>query len=282
MNYIHKIGITGCFILILLGHGFAYGDDVKTQKILSETTIISMSPGKGPGQYYHIFSGGYSLSPSCFAIDPNDGSFYIPELDTRYKIRVHKFDKTGKFVDMFRVERKVRGLYEIAVDLNGDLYLCCGTSRNGNYLVKCDKGGKISNLFGPEGPITDEDIAKADKWSPETGSYRKKLFKGVFKSFSVIDGALEIVTQNEYDKRLFRRFNSRTRQKLKEEEKIPAHIKEKIKKRKEMLDILYKVHFEQKRKGGIGRSVIDIDGGFYYMCVSPDKLEIRKVSFSKQ
>ncbi len=278
MNYTHKIGITGCFILMLLSHGFAYGDDVKTPKILSETTIVSMFPGKGPGQYYFLQGAGYNLVPRCFAIDPNDSSFYIPELDTRGKIRVHKFDKTGKFIYMLNIEKEgsSRGIYEIVVDLNGDIYLLRDAPYKDEYLMRCDKGGKKLNRLGPEGPITVEELFDKDKPVPE-----EKLFDGGFKHFSVVDGDLKIVTQNEYDKKLFYWLNGKTGQKHKKDKKVPASIEDATKKKKEKRNVLGNTHFKQKRKGGIVHSVISIDGGFYYMCVSSDKLEIRRVSFSK-
>ena len=269
-----------CFVLMLLGRGVCHGADSKAEKVLNETTIVSMSPGKGAGQYFYRLSAGYHLRPRCFAIDPNDGSFYVPELDLRYAIRVHKFDKTGRFVSMLSVGRSVSRLYEIAVDLNGDIYLLCGTSTSGSYILRCDKSGKILNLFGTEGPVTDEDIAKAYHSTPETKPYRKKFFEGMFDLFSVFDGNLEIVTRIGPDKRLFYQFEKGALRKL-NKEKTPAHIEKKIKKEREKRDVLYEISRKAKRKAGIVHFVTGFDGEDYYMLVSREKLEIRKVIFKE-
>lgn len=274
----NELGFKAFLFLVLLWQGFSLGDNVNKQEIVNETIIVSMLPGEAQGQYFYYFSAGCRLYPSSFAIDPNDGSFYIPEINPKYGIRIHKFDPQGKLMDMLRINHIPNGLYHITVDLSGDIYLVCGTSRIGNYLIRCDKSGKILNLFGPEGTITDEEIANASK--PESKLYEKKFFRGMFDSFSVIDGQLEVVVQNDQNKRKLYQFDKENGRKMKEEI-TPAHIENKINTKREKRDVLHKSFVKNKRKGGIADFVKGVDGEWFYMVVSRDKLEIVNVTFAK-
>ncbi|MEN6307161.1 MAG: hypothetical protein ABFD91_05335 [Anaerohalosphaeraceae bacterium] len=272
---------TSCLILILLVGRNSYGVGKNSLDVLSETVIVTSLPGDKPGQYIHWIGAGFNLCPRCFAIDPNDGTFYIPEVDTKDNIRVHKFDKTGKFIDMLKLESQAEMITDIAVDFNGDLYLNRHTTHGECYITRYDKNGEILNHIGPRGPITAEDINKTAILSPENEPYRNKLFRGNIYSFVVNNARLELVLTNEYDISILYRFEGKTGQVLGKESTIPLHVEQVITDKKVKNEVIWENHHSQKRIEGIVCSVIDRNGEFYYMSVSPDILKIWKVNFKK-
>jgi hypothetical protein len=128
---------------------------------LETTCIVSCRPGEGPGQYFYFVGAGYDLRPACFAVDPNTGAFYIPEVDLHDNIRVHKFDRRGKFVALLKPEGHALYVTASAVSPNGDFYLGFKMlgSLAGDCICRYDRQGKLLNRFGPAGPITQQDLA---------------------------------------------------------------------------------------------------------------------------
>lgn len=283
MNITFIARFTSCLILTLLVGHISYGDGKNSLDVLSETVIVTSLPGDKPGQYIYWRGAGFNLCPRCFAIDPNDGTFYIPEVDTNDNIRLHKFDKTGRFIDMLKLESQAGMISNIAVDFNGDIYLECYILPNigGSCLSRIDKNGKWLNSFGPQGPITAEDINKAAILSPENESCRGKFLRSGSEFFSIVDGCLEFIQTDSSDTSSFSRIDGRTGKVLHKESIIPVRIEQAITDKKVKNEVIWEKHRSQKRKEGIVCSVIDRNGEFYYMSVSPDILTIWKVNFKK-
>jgi len=284
MNCLNNIGLTRYLFLLLLVFGISYAvDGALTQEVNSVTVLLTALPGEKPGQYYYRFDAGYNLRPKCFAIDPNDRAFYIPEVDTKYRIRIHKFDKTGKFTNMFKLEQKAYLISDITVDVNGDIYLYCNFGSDIYCcVIRCDKEGKILNMFGTKGPITNEEIAKSGIRSQENDIYRDEFFRGNCKYLSIVNGYLEVSLTNEYDVSSFYRFNGKTGQKINENTDIPVNIEEAIKKRKEKIEVVIKESIKQNKRIGITHTLIGPYGEFYYMSVNKEYLEIAKVTFKSK
>jgi len=274
---------TSCLILILLVGRNSYGVGKNSLDVLSETVIVTSLPGDKPGQYIYWRGAGFNLCPRCFAIDPNDGTFYIPEVDAKDNIRLHKYDKAGKFIDMLKLESQAGMITNIAVDFNGDIYLECCILPNigGSCLSRFDKYGKWLNSFGPQGPITPEDINKAAILSPENEPCRGKFLRSGSGSFSIVDGYLEFIQTDSSDTLSFSRIDGRTGKVLDKESIIPVRIEQAITDKKVKNDVIWENHHSQKRIEGIVCAVIDRNGEFYYMSVRPDILTIWKVNFKK-
>ncbi len=279
MNFTKSTKLYFCLILWVLFCETNLAIALETPVLCDETCIVSTVPGEKPGQYCYRFGAGFNLVPRCFAIDPNNGTFYIPEVDTKDNIRLHKFDKTGKFINMLKLEGKANLISNAAVGLNGEIYLYCGVPHVGHYIIRYDENGKLLNSFGPQGTITEEDVAKVRIRSPENEPYRDKFFIGNFRSFSIVDGYLEVVHTNPHDVSFFYRFHGKTGQVPNRDAKIPGDIEEIITGREEKYKIIIKELIKQKRLCGIANPLIGSDGELYYMSVNPEKLEIRKVTF---
>jgi len=171
----------------------------------------------------------------------------------------------------------------IAVDFNGDIYLECCILPNigGSCLSRFDKYGKWLNSFGPQGPITPEDINKAAILSPENEPCRGKFLRSGSGSFSIVDGYLEFIQTDSSDTLSFSRIDGRTGKVLDKESIIPVRIEQAITDKKVKNDVIWENHHSQKRIEGIVCAVIDRNGEFYYMSVRPDILTIWKVNFKK-
>lgn len=264
---------------------------VKKVKFVEETCIVACLPGKGPGQYYHWLGAGYLLRPKCFAIDPNDGAFYIPEVDTRENIRLHKFDRNGNFITMLKPEGKAYFVSDIAVGTNGDIYLYVKritTIVRGNCISRYNREGKLLNRFGPKGPITKADIEaerKAKKQYLEI-PHPEKYFRGGSRIFTLPNDEVFIVQIRDYEKPILDTFkfdgrSGRLLEHVKENHNLPKEIAKRRVSRLKKLETLHKVEREQKRITGRSHSLIGPDGIFYYMSVKPERLEIRRVLFHK-
>ena len=227
MKHLYKKKFHGCLILAVLLYGIAVATDTGKWRIISEKTVVTSLPGEKPGQYEYYVGSGHTLLPRCFAIDPNDGTFYIPEVHMGKKVHLHKFDKTGKFIDMLKLEGKAEHVYNIAVDLSGEIYLYCRVLYAGNYIIHYDKTGKLLNSFGPQGIITEKDWDKEDlNPSPGDERYRDKYFWKNFVYFSTVDGYLTTVYQEDQDVFTFYRFDGKTGQLLNRDAKVPGNIEE--------------------------------------------------------
>jgi hypothetical protein len=92
---------------------------------------------------------------------PNTGAFYLPEVDLHDNIRVHRFDRRGKFVALLKPEGHALYVTASAVSPNGDFYLGFKMlgSLAGDCICRYDRQGKLLNRFGPAGPITQQDLA---------------------------------------------------------------------------------------------------------------------------
>jgi len=238
-----------------------------------ERTVFSCMPGQGPGQYYYWRGAGYNLFPRCFAIDPNDGAFYIPEVDPANSIRVHKFDPNGMFIKMVDLKGKVEGVYSMMISSGGDIYLAVGRLTGaGVYICRYDSDDNLLSRFGTQGPITEQELKR------DAEPYSEKYFHAVFSLFTVVNGELWIVQPIE-NGRTIHKFDSVSGRLLGEGCKLPDELEIKMHNYHQMLEALRKAPGERRI---ITHNLIGPDGQFYYMRVKPEKLEIHKVTFQEE
>lgn len=283
-----------CRYLILAGMlcNVSAAKEAENIKFVEEACIVACLPGKGPGQYYHThwLGKGYFLWPRCFAIDPNDGAFYVPELDTRWNIRLHKFDRNGNFITMLKLEDKADFVTDIAVDSNGDIYLNVyrripSMIRN-NCINQYSREGKLLNRFGPKEPITKADIEEERKAKERDIEFPhpEKYFRGESCIFIMPDNKVFAVQIRDYEKGIFDTFefdgrSGRLLEHVKGNHNLPKEIAQRRVSRLKKFEAMKKAFREQKRKWGYTYSLIGPDGIFYYMSVKPERLEIRRVFF---
>jgi len=282
--------------LILIGLLCSVSEAKKAQKIKfpQEDCIVAMLPGEGPGQYFHHVGAGEDLCPRCFAIDPNDGAFYIPEVDRQGNIRLHKFDRSGNFVRMLKLKLEGQAylVSGVAVGSNGDIYMCVNRllqEAAEDCICRYNRQGKLLNMFGPKGPITKADL-EAERKAKEKGREiptREKYFWGGGDIFMLSDEQVLFI-QNYFgsgghspDTFRFDGRSGRLLEYMKENRSLPkeiAHIRDSHLKK---LEVLIKADNERKRITARVYSLIGPDGLFYYMSVEPERLEIRRVLFYK-
>ena len=202
MKYVSKKRLCSYLILVGLLCNVNAAKQAENVKFLKEICVIACLPGKGPGQYIYAFGKPDFFLPICFAIDPNDGAFYIPEVDLRDNIRLHKFDRNGNFITMLRPEGKAHSVYDIAVSSNSDIYLYIERVL-GQCISRHNHEGKLLNTFGPQGPITKKDMdaeRKAMLRGEETN--REKYFFGRCRIFILPDDKVFVVKIRDYEKRI--------------------------------------------------------------------------------
>jgi hypothetical protein len=282
-----------CLYLLLAGLLCNVGaaEEPENIKFVEENCIVACLPGKGPGQYYHTqwLGKGFLLWPRCFAIDPTDGTFYIPEVDTRENIRLHKFDRYGNFITMLRLEDKAYNVFDMSVDTNGDIYLYIRriVSRiHGNCISRFDDKGKLLNRFGPKGPLTKEDIEKEKKAKKGFMEFPppEKYFGGESDIFIMPNDKVFAVQTCDHEKGTFDTFefdgrSGRLLEHVKENHNLPEEIEQRRVSRLKKFEVLKKAFRAQKRRWGYTFSLIGPDGIFYYMSVKPERLEICRAFF---
>jgi len=244
-------------------------------RFLKEETALTCFPGEGPGKYYYWVGAGFGLAPKCFGIDPNNRTFYIPEVDPYDNIRVHKFDQTGKFISMLKFEGKADVVSNVAISPDGYIYLCLGVPgyRPAECVAKYDREGKLVYNLGAKGVLTEKEL---NLYADEPLSRKNSLkARGIFPV-----GSCELFVASGYESdRTIYRFDARTGQLLCKADKLPEDIERLVTIHSEKLEALRKLEHEQKRRTGRVHSVIGPEGEFYYISVGPHKLEIRKVTF---
>lgn len=280
---------------ILAGMFWSIGLPAWGDMSCEETVVVSCSPGSGPGQYVYRLGAGYDDSPMCFGIDSNDGTFYIPEVDSRpcsRAIRVHKFDANGTFIGMLKPEGRTDRVRDIVIGTHGDLYLELSKPGIADCTIcRYDRHGRLLNQFGAKGPFTQEDLG-AEKKAEETGdpycyANRDKYFRTAGRLVLIPNDELLFVRGYDVSKQAPEtfRFAGRTGQLLEHVKKnanLAAAVAEKRSKyirRHEQFLWMYREEFGQGTKA-MGYSLIGPDGQFYYMSVTPERLEIRRVVFS--
>jgi len=286
--YIKKL--CGYLVLIGLLCDVSAAKGAENIEFVKETCVVACLPGEGPGQYYYFVGAGNDLRPRCFAIDPNDGAFYIPEVNTYENIRLHKFDRNGNFITMLKLEGKAYLVSDIAVGTNGDIYLDVNRIPMrvcGNCISRYNREGKLLNRFGPKGPITKADIG-AERKAKERDlefPHPEKYFCGDSRIFITPDDKVFAVQIRDYEKPILDTFefdgrSGRLLEHVKENQNLPKKIAQRRVIRLKKLEALQKAEREQKRITGYSHySLIGPDGIFYYMNVKPERLEIRRVFF---
>lgn len=284
-----------CSYLILVGLlcDVSAAERVEKVKFVEENCVVACLPGKGLGQYYYFVGAGYNLLPRCFAIDPNDHTFYIPEVDTLENIRLHKFDREGNFIAMLRPEGKADLVSNIAIASNGDIYMDVSRidvemypTHFGHCICRFNREGKLLNMFGPKGPITKQDLeaerkAKEKHWEIPT---REKYFQGGSRIFLLANHEVFIVRVRDYQKLIVDTFkfdgqSGRLLEHVKDNRNLPKEIGHRWSREWKRLEALQEAEHKQKRITGRVYSLIGPDGLFYYMSVKPERLEIRRVLF---
>lgn len=287
MKYVSKKRLCSYLILLGLLCDVCTAKQVENIEFGEEICVVACLPGKGPGQYYHRLGAGYHLCPSHFAIDPNDGAFYIPEVDTYENIRLHKFDRNGNFITMLKPPGKAYLVSDIAVSSNGDIYLYVNripTRVRGNCIYHYNREGKLLNTFGPKGPITKKDMdaeRKAKEMYLEI-PHPEKYFYGDGRIFLLTNDEVFVVRHYWQSLSETFRFDGRSGRLIRhveENRNLPKEIAKKKAGHLKKLEALQKAEHEQKRITGRAHSLIGPDGLFYYMSVTPQRLEIRQVLF---
>jgi len=285
MKHVCKKRLCSYLILVGLLCNVSAAKQAKNVKFLEEICVVACLPGEGPGQYYHWLGAGYNLWPKCFAIDPNDGAPYIPEVDTHDNIRLHKFDRNGNFITLLKPEGKAHSVSDIAVSSNGDIYLYIERVP-GNCISRYNREGKLLNRFGPKGPITKEDIEAERKAKEQYLGIPnpEKYFHGGSRIFILPNDKVFVVQIRDYEKRILDTFkfdgrSGRLLEHVKENHNLPREIAKRRVSHLKKLEALQKAEKEQKRMTGYAYSLIGPDGLFYYMSVKPERLEIRQVFF---
>lgn len=255
----------------------------------SEEVVVACRPGTAPGQYVYHFGGGYKLAPVCFAIDPNDGCFLIPQTDTKGDIRINKFSSAGVFLKMIMLEpgRRVSTVYGITIGDNSDIWLIIGAP---GCIAQYDSEGHLIRVIGSRGIITPEEI-EADKKKPYI-YYDDPLLDKYFRyglSFLYKPTGDHIWLGDYHEgKKLYDRciniVSGKLVKRIVDPEEQPEKIKEKLKKTTTIVGRL-KEYDKLKHPEIIfpayetSKKVIGADGHLYYMYVDSKVLEIRKVIF---
>lgn len=279
------------YLVVLLLGTFAYSANNDYEEfpdeIIKEAVIFEISRGE---YYFSYPETGWDLRPRCFAVDPNDGSFYIPEVDSRKNIRIQKFDRYGKNRRIINIDHKTEGTTNITIDTAGNIYLNCIAHHNYSYVIKCDKEGKFLRMIGVAEPITDIDLEKAKEESkmgnqPKYQVYRGKLFNGIFRKFIVNGDMLDIDEHSENDL-AFHQLNLKTGKKIKKLKgnKYPNQLLIERRNCLDKNDKYSKIARRMKRTSyGLNLGILTNDniGKEYHMVVSPEKLQIRKFKFIK-
>jgi len=293
MKYVCKKQVLSYLILLGLLCDVCTAKQVENIEFAEEFCVVACLPGKGPGQYYYFRKAGYDLRPRCFAIDPNDGAFYIPEVDMYNNIRLHKFDREGNFIAMIKPEGKATLVSNIAIASNGDIFMDVDRidvemfpTHFGNCICRFDCEGKLLNRFGPKGPITKEDLEAERKAKEQDRQIptREKYFPGGSRIFILPNNEVFVVVRHYYWQSLNETFrfdgrSGRLIRHVEENRNLPKEIAKKKAGHLKKLEALHKAEHEQKRITGRAHSLIGPDGLFYYMSVTPQRLEIRQVLF---
>lgn len=256
----------------------------------SETTIVSMEPGAGAGQYIHRQGGGLILSPRCFAIDPNDGAFYIPETNIHGNIRIHQFDKTGTFRRMVIAEGKAVWIFSIAVTGSGDILLNAAhpLEATRTVIAHYDKAGRLLRKLGPQGPITETDslaeIAAIAQF--EEFPHPEKYFDRIVDLVLAQEQDVYAVSGRPHWEGSVVRFNIPSgivKEKLAKASDLPSAIVDKKLRYLASRERLLKMLSQEKRLfgSGLAATLVTSDNVVYYMGVKTDRLEIRKVEFAE-
>ncbi len=287
MKHVSKSGSYCSLVLLGVLCNFNLAKQAEKVEFYKETSVVSCLPGEGPGQYYHWRGAGYNLRPRCFAIDPNAGVFYIPEVDTYDNIRLHKFDRNGKFVTMLKPEGKAYWVSDIVVSSRGDIYLhlCAPGVAEATCIYRDNREGKLLNRFGPQGPITAEDLEaekrakKLDRENPIQGKY----FSGGPSHIFLLPNDEILIVRGYHCKTPPETFrfakNGQLLERVEKNENLPLEVAQKRTSHLKRVEALRKAEREQRMVTGRTHSLIGPDGHFYYMSVRPEKLEIRKVTF---
>lgn len=287
MKYVSKKRLCSYLILLGLLCDVCTAKQVENIEFGEEISVVACLPGKGPGQYYYFRGAGYDLRPRCFAIDPNDGAFYIPEVDMHENIRLHKFDREGNFIAMIKPEGKSYLVSDITVSSNGDIYLYVNripTRVHGDCIYRYNNKGKLLNRFGPKGPITKKDLEAERKAKEQYRRIptREKYFPGGSRIFILPNNEVFVVRHYWQSLNETFRFDGRSGrliQHMEENRNLPKEIAKKKDSHLKKLEALHKAEREQKRTTGHAHSLIGPDGFFYYMSVKSERLEIRQVLF---
>jgi len=281
-----------CSYLILVGLlcSVSAAKQAEKVKLLEEICVVTCLPGKGPGQYIYDFKA--RLAPRCFGIDPNDGSFYIPEVDWDGNIRIHKFNRNGKFNKMLMIPKPEDAypawITATAVTLEGDIYLAVPLIPGPAILIcRYSNKGKLICRFGPQGSITTEDLQMVEKVDYSYNPSVQAKFFNVPLSIFVLpkDKAFVVLafdpTEAVYpDTFEFDGKSGGLLRKVKENANLPDKIAQYKENRLKKDDARLRMERKLGKKfPGCGYSVIGTDGHLYYMRVAPKKLEIHKVTF---
>lgn len=272
------------FIFTFSTVGLVLSKEIKNFK---DEVVLRCFPGKEPGNYIFIDEPGYVSGPRCFAIDPNDGSFYISDmLEYGYYCRIQKFGKNGKFFKEFYLDKGIPGyeVFEMHIALNGDIYLQREVYAS-HLICQCDKEGRLLNMLGPQGPLTENDFQEFKKIDfHNTPSANARLFHALLDVFPVNDNKVFIVEKypskgKHPDTYEFDAKTGKLLKKIKENENLPEKLADYREKRREKSDILDKTYKKLKKEPPhIMNSVIGPDDNLYYMTVTKEKLEIHKVT----
>jgi len=249
------------------------------------TTVLSALPGEEPGEYFYDRSPGHNDFPRCFGMDPNAQTLYVPEVHgSSHEIRIHKFDKDGTLLEMFKPEGKGGLVSDIAIDAQKDIYMTLWKPKTGKYICRYNGAGKLLCSFGPKGPITKQDLEaekrgrQAHLRNPVADKYfvgSSRLFLLPYKQVLLVRGYHEEAPETFT-------FDARTGevlQQVKSNRNLPVDIAAKKVIWRQRLEELNKAAVEQGRQWNCGYSLVGPDGHFYYMMVTRERLQIRKVIF---
>jgi len=293
MNSLFRLIILCVISLLAFSCTVMAADNLESEE-MSEEIIVTMSAGTGPGEYIYETGGGYLIWPRCFAIDPNDGSFYIPESDSKHNLRIHIFDSKGNFVRTLLPEGKADFVSAITIGYNGDIYMYyhCGEGAGVRLIAHYDKNGKLLNYFGAKGPIDLEEPENMRQlWLKGIGIPDPDKYNLKISELSVTrDGKVYAIRhERELGKRKshYRMYNGQTGKlewRSDDENGASMSIVNSVRKRFEKIEKRHSLLFKKnvKLEGVYAYEISNFDNELYEMnAYGKEKLEIKKITFKK-
>jgi hypothetical protein len=186
---------------------------------------------------------------------------------------------------MLKLEGNTDKIKDVAIGTNGDIYLEMSKPAIPDCIIcRYDRRGKLLNQFGAKGPITQEDL---DAEKKNRYAIRDKCFDSGGRLVLLADDDLLFVRGYDVSGQTPEtfRFAGREGQLLEHVKKnanLPVAAAEKRNKHLTRHNQFHWIHREEIGVGAktLGHTLIGPDGNFYYMSVTPERLEIRRVFFS--
>lgn len=239
----------------------------ETEDIIDDSIVMTCHEGNGVGEYTACIGDGWPtpIEPRCFGLAA-DKSVYLVDTDTRFRLRIHRFDATGQPLVSYLLPETVYGATAIAIAPSGEMYVAA--DGDGSYILDILPNGVIRGRIGRQGLMSVGDGEKVNRhvsfgWIPVLLLDQAGLLQVIHCANSVIPNRMLAIDRDTQ---------------MQEGPDTPLDP---------VLEGQFRLLDERKtllRERGkqVHDAKLDADGSLWYMTYGAEVLAIHKVTFSDE